>query len=212
MKKEAAGVEAVVRLGSSRDANVRFGANEIESCGDVSEARVQVDVAIGKRHAAVSGNQTGDASLAALAKRAVAMAKIAPEDPERMPLVTPQTYATVPAAFDPALADMSSESRAATAQAAIVAIRQAGLQGAGFFQHTGGASLTANSAGLVAHYASTYGSFSMHRAHQGRDGLGVGDARVARARAIDATGIARVAIDKASRSAKPRPLDPASTP
>ena len=71
-----------------------------------------MQVVLGRRHAEVTSNQTDDASLAALAKRAAEMAKLAPEDPESMPLLGPQTYGAVADGFDPALAEVSDESRA----------------------------------------------------------------------------------------------------
>src|SRR5688572_4269971 len=72
-------------------ANVRFARNESTSAGESDEVTVSIRIAVGQRHAMTSVNQTDDKSLAALAARALAMAKLSPEDPERMPLLPPQT-------------------------------------------------------------------------------------------------------------------------
>ena len=208
VKKEAPSADVLARVGSGRKANVRFGANEIESCGDVTEESIDLDVALGKRRASVSGNQIDDPSIAALVSRAVAMARVAPEDPEAMPLLPPQAYTTVPAAYDRAMAEMSSDARAAMAQTAIVSARQAGLNGAGFFRHEGGTLVLASSAGLVAHHGRTYGSFSMTARTKDATGSGWGMRASHESRGIDAGAVARTAAEKAARSAKARPLEP----
>ena len=132
-KKTAPTAEVSVRVGTSGAANVRFGANEVESCGDVSDEEVTVEVALGKRHARASTNQIDEKATRELVERAMAMAKVAPEDPEHMPVLPPQSYVAVPESFDRGMAEMTSESRALVAQVAIAAARQAGLTSAGFF-------------------------------------------------------------------------------
>ena len=72
-------------------ANVRFARNEATTSGESDEVIVSTWVAVGQRHAATWVNQTDEKSLAALAGRALAMAKLSPEDPEKMPLLGPQT-------------------------------------------------------------------------------------------------------------------------
>ncbi len=207
-KKAAPAADVTVNVGTQRASNVRFGANEIESCGDVDDEQVRVAVAFGKRHASASTNQTGAEATRALVARVVAMAKIAPEDPEHMPLLPPQTYAAVPSAFDPAIAGMSSETRAAAAQTAITIARQAGLNGAGFLDVQAGELVLASSAGLRAAYQGTFGSFSMTARTRDASGSGWALRASHEARALDAAAVARAAVEKAVRSAKARPLDP----
>ena len=145
-------------------------------------------------------NQTDEKATRELVARVVAMAKVAPEDPEQMPLLPAQTYVTVPAAFDRAIAEMSSESRASTAQTAIATARQAGLNGAGFLELSAGEVVLANSAGLRATYRDTFGSFSMTARTKDASGSGWAIRASHEARAIDAAAVARAAADKAVRS------------
>lgn len=207
-KRTAPTAEVSVRVGTAGAANVRFGANEIESCGDVSDEQVTVEVALGKRHARASTNQTDESATRALVARAVAMAKVAPEDPEHMPVLPPQSFVAVPESFDRAMADMSSESRALVAQVAIAAARQAGLNSAGFFESSAGEIVLANSAGLRAAHRDTFGSLSMTARTKDATGSGWAIRASHEARAIDAVAVARAAADKAIRSAKARPFDP----
>src|SRR5690606_4774075 len=94
-------------------AHVRFARNEPTTSGEVDETTVAVWVGIGQRHAVSSGNQVDEKSIAAVASRALTMAKLSPEDPEKMPLLGEQTYASVPSAYDDALAAMGPKERAA---------------------------------------------------------------------------------------------------
>ena len=89
----AKGAEVRVDVDRTRSANVRFAKNEMTTSGEYDEVTVAVSVALGKRQAWTSTNQTDAASLKSLVERAVAMARLAPEDPETMPLLPPQTYA-----------------------------------------------------------------------------------------------------------------------
>jgi predicted Zn-dependent protease len=207
-KKAAPSADVSVSVGTQRASNVRFGANEVESCGDVDDEKVEIEVAFGKRAARATTNQTDEKATRELVARVVAMAKVAPEDPEQMPLLPAQTYVTVPEAFDRAIAEMSSESRAATAQTAMTTARQAELNSAGFLELTAGEVLLTNSAGLRATYRDTFGSFSMTARTKDATGSGWAIRASHEARAIDAAAVARAASDKAVRSAKARPLEP----
>jgi predicted Zn-dependent protease len=208
VKRAAPGAEASVSVRTGRSANVRFGANEVESCGDVDDDALSVEVAFGKRHASASSNQLDPEATRALISRAIAMAKVAPEDPEWMPLLPPQKYPAVPEAFDRALAEMPSDARAAAAQTAITAARRGGLDAAGFLSTSAGESVLANGAGLRAAHRSTFGSFSMTARTKDATGSGWAARASHEARAIDAEAIARAASDKAVRSAHARALDP----
>ena len=99
-RRAAPTADVSVKTGSERAANVRFGANEVESSGDVDDDHVTIEVAFGKRHASASTNQTDEKATRDLVARVIAMAKVAPEDPEHMPLLPRQTYVAMPDAWD----------------------------------------------------------------------------------------------------------------
>ncbi len=207
-RRAAPTADVSVKTGSERAANVRFGANEVESSGDVDDDHVTIEVAFGKRHASASTNQTDEKATRDLVARVIAMAKVAPEDPEHMPLLPRQTYVAMPDAWDPAIAAMSSESRASTAETAIGAARREGLTAAGFLELSAEAVVLANSAGLRATHRETFGSFSMTARTKDATGSGWALRASEKARGLDAGAVARAAADKAVRSAKARRLDP----
>jgi len=78
-------------------ANVRFARNEITTAGESDEIGTTIWIALGQRHASTSVNQTDEASVRAAAGRALAMAKLSPEDPEKMPR---EVMATLPGGRD----------------------------------------------------------------------------------------------------------------
>jgi predicted Zn-dependent protease len=206
--KVAAGSEAFVAVSSSRAANTRFAESEITSTGDVDETSVTVTIGKGKRQATAVINQTDAASLRTVVDRAAEMARIAPEDPERMPVLGKQKYTKSPDAFDEATAKLDGAARANAAAAAIEAATGAGVKAYGFFDHSGSARAIASSAGLSAFHASTMASLTVTARTSDGTGSGWAQGLGERAASIDPAAIARRAIDKAARSAKPKKLDP----
>jgi predicted Zn-dependent protease len=207
-KQEAKGGDVAVRLVSSRSANTRFAVNEITSTGDVDDTEIEVTVGFGLREATATANQTDRASLRELVARTARLARIAPENKERQPLLPPQRYRAVAGAHDPATASLGAGARAAAAKAAIDAARSRDLQIAGFHEHEAVLTALATSAGLFGSHLATRAQLSMTA--RTRDGTGSGWSGVedTRAAGIDARALAATAVDKAVRSAKPRRLEP----
>lgn len=208
VRKGAAGAEATVWLTSGRSANTRFARNEITSTGDVEETAITVELAFGKRHASASTNQTDADTLSDLVARLKRMTEAAPEDPEYMPVLGPQRYAKSPKAFDDRTAKLVADVRAEAARAALEAGKGQNVTGAGFFTHRGGASAMATSAGLFAYHEQTSVEFTCTARTADGTGSGWAGAWSHRAGDVDAPALARVAIEKGVRSAKPKRLEP----
>lgn len=207
-KEKVPGADVSVGARMRRDANTRFARNEISSAGDVTETTLGIGVALGKRHAFVTTNQTDEGALHEAIGRAAQMAKLAPEDPERMPLLGPQEYAKVPAAFDGATASATAEDRARAVKAAIDEVDRAGLFLAGFFSHSAGEHALGNSAGLRASHASSEASFTVTVRTPDGTGSGWASAEAVSIGEIDGKALAAVAAEKASKSAQPKELPP----
>src|SRR5688572_4758346 len=131
--KKTAGAAADVRVSASsrRAANTRFAMNSIISAGDVDETTISCTIALGKRHAASTTNQTDAQSIKDMVERALRMAKLAPEDPEWMAPLKAQKYVKVPGDHDPATQKLAAPVRAQAAKAAIAAAEKDGLNLAG---------------------------------------------------------------------------------
>ncbi len=207
-KTTAAGAEILTSVDAGRDANTRFARNEITSTGDVEETTVSVHVAYGKRSAGTSTNQTDPESLRALVERASRLAKLSPEDPERMPVLGAQRYRRSPSAYDAATDKLSAKARAAAAKETIALADAAKLQVAGFYEHGSSAWAMASSAGLRAYHLATRVGFTTTARTGDGTGSGWAGAIGNRADEIVTGSAAKIAIEKAVRSAKPRKLEP----
>jgi hypothetical protein len=118
-RKLAPGCDASVSIRASQTGNTRFAQSQITSSGDVEELELSVDVGFGLRHASASSNQQDDASLRELVTRAARLARLSPEDPERLPPLGAQKYAAAaPDAFDIPTGRMSADARATAVGAA----------------------------------------------------------------------------------------------
>lgn len=209
MKRDAQ-PEAEVTIGVRRRAaaNVRFARNESTTAGESDEVTVSIAVGLGQRHAATSVNQTDDKSLEALASRALAMAKLSPRDPEKMPLLGRQTYAPVPSAYDEPLAAMGPKERAALAGRAIARGDEAKVEIAGFFEREINEHVTQNSAGLAARHRETSAEYTVTARTADAKGAGWGGRGAYRAADLEDDSLARTAIEKATRSVGAKPLAP----
>ena len=81
--------EIQVNVGGGYTANIRFADNRISTAGGVSTATLNIQSSFGPKHAVVSTNDFSDAGLERAVRQSEALAKLAPDDPEAMPLLGP---------------------------------------------------------------------------------------------------------------------------
>ncbi len=207
-RKAAPGADLRLSLTSGRRANTRFARGEITSAGDVDDTVLSVTVSFGKRHAAARTNQVDAASVRVAVASAARLARLSPEDPEWMPALGAQKYNPQKGAFDPATGALTAETRAAAAGATITAGAAAKLDMSGFFEHSGSSQALATSAGLSAWRQWTSVGFTCTARTPDASGSGWAGASSNRIADVDAAAAARIAADKAVRSAKARRLEP----
>jgi predicted Zn-dependent protease len=207
LKRVPRGAEATVSLRVDRRGNTRFSRSEITSSGDVERQTLSVTVQYGKRSASAQVNQTDDHSLDDVVARAARMAKLAPENVETMPALGRQKYVAAKAS-DGATAKLSPAARARAVGAAIAAGDAAKLAIAGFYQHANSQTALASSAGLWATHDSTNVDFSCTARTPDGTGSGWAETSSHRAADVDAGTLAKIAVDKAAKSATPRRLEP----
>jgi predicted Zn-dependent protease len=124
-----------------------------------------------------------------------------------MPALGKQTYVKAKAS-DPATAKLTPAQRAKAVGAAIAAGDAAKLAIAGYYQHAATQIARATSAGLWATHDSTSTSFSCTARTADATGSGWAETSSHRAADVDTQALAKIAVDKASQSAKPKRLDP----
>jgi predicted Zn-dependent protease len=200
--------ETQVNINSGWTGNTRFAVNRITTAGTSDNVSATVTARFGRRSASVTTNRFDEASLAEVVKSAAELARLAPEDPELMPLLGPQTYMPSEGYFD-STSNLDASSRGEVAGSAIRLAKQAGdLKAAGFLQCTAGSFALANSAGLFSYQAATSLDYSL--TVRTDDGTGSGWAgRGARDwSTVPYEALNRIAVDKAQLSREPRSLEP----
>ncbi len=197
-----------VNLGSNRTGNTRFAANQLTTSGSVENANVVVQSWYGPRHAVVTTNNLSDESLKAAVERSEATARLAPEDPEDMPLLGPQQYQHVDAHFEPT-ANLEPVDRARAAMTALEVTRDAGdLVAAGYIVTVDGAQAIANSDGLFAYHQNTTANYTCTVRTTDGTGSGWAAADDHDWSKLDFRGVSRRAIEKARASQNPVAIEP----
>lgn len=197
-----------VSVQSGRETNLRFADNQMSTSGVTSNTTLRVESVFGKRVASVVTNDQSDEGLRRAVQQSEAIAKLAPEDPEYLPGLGPQSYEPVPAWFD-STADLSAEARARAALTALAPARAASdLTVAGFIVCNAGASAIGNEKGMFAYHRSTNANYTLTARTNDGTGSGWAAAEDNDWNAIDFGAVAEQAIDKARRSRNPVAIEP----
>ncbi|MEP7324388.1 MAG: TldD/PmbA family protein, partial [Gemmatimonadota bacterium] len=197
-----------VNVNSSVTANTRFAANQLSTSGSVQDTSVAIQSWFGARHAVTTTNDLSDASLRHAVESSEALAKLAPEDPEDMPLLGPQTYTPVQAFFD-STTNLSPADRAQAAISALGVTRASSdLQAAGFIVTGGSAFALANSAGLFAYHRTTSANYTLTVRTSDGTGSGWAGADHPDWNQLDFKAVSERAIQKARASRNPVAIEP----
>lgn len=200
--------ETAVSVQAGWSGNTRFAVNRVTTAGESTDVAASITARVGRREASASTNRFDDDSLRDAVSEAERLARLAPEDPEMMPLLEPQEYAESDA-YHEATAELSADLRAEVAAGAIGLSRsEDDLVAAGFLSCNAGSGTLANSAGLFAHHPGTSASYSL--TVRTRDGTGSGWAGGGHRDwgEVDAEALNRRAVLKAAMSREPRTLEP----
>src|SRR5205823_7159958 len=104
--------EAVATLEVSRRGHLRFAENGPTTSGEAERRVLTLEASIGRKHASSSTEDLSPEGLSRLAAQAVALARLAPEDPEYVSEPPPQKYTAIAAAYDPSVAAAEPRIRA----------------------------------------------------------------------------------------------------
>ena len=201
-----------VTVTNERSGNTRFADGSITTSGGTNDTSVTVTVTFGRRRASSSTNVLDDASLRRMVDLASRLARLAPEDPELMPELGPQTYTPV-GAFVETTADLDAEARAEAIGRAIGAATAAGksagtIFSAGFLEANTRVIAVATSNGLFAYHRTTDADFSVTARTPDGTGSGWAHGGARDWAAVDPEAIGRVAAQKAVASRNPQEIAP----
>jgi predicted Zn-dependent protease len=196
------------RLTNSWTGNTRFAANQVSTGGSVENTELVVQSWRQNRHASVTTNDLSEAGLERAVRRAEALARVAPPDPEDMPLLGSQNYQKVDGYFE-TTASRSAKDMAEAALSALEVTRQSNdLEAAGFLVIGSRAVGVMNTAGLFGYHPSTTANYTL--TVRTRDGTGSGFAGADNNdwAQLDFSRVSQRAIEKARASRQPVALDP----
>jgi predicted Zn-dependent protease len=196
------------QLNGGYTGNIRFAANRISTSGGVANSQLVVQSGYGPKHAVVTTSDFSPEGIERAVRQSEAIARLAPDDPENMPLLPPQQYTPVNAFFD-STSTLTPADRAAAAHTAIDAAKQAGdLAAAGFIVAGAGYSALASSTGMYAYHPSTSANYQL--TVRTNDGTGSGWAAADHPdwRQIDFRAVSDRAIEKARASRNPVAVEP----
>lgn len=199
--------ETSARLTGSIDGNIRFALNNISTSGVVSDVNLAVQVSFGKRVGVATINEFDDAALERVVRRAEDLARLAPENPEFMPIIDKQSYKPSPT-FSASTAAIDPAFRAKVAADSIAPCREAKLTAAGFLEDGQSFVAFANSKGNFGYQTATNFNYTCTvRTDDGRGSGWVGR-DLTDADAFKAGADVRIAMRKATESAEAKALEP----
>ncbi len=199
--------EMSVGLGGNRTGNIRYARNSVSTSGETNNLSLAVTSVFGKKSGTATINEFDDASLEKTVRRAEEIAQLAPENPEYVPMLGPQTYLE-PKGFAQSTANITPEYRAQAAFDSLDPCRKKNLVAAGYLEDSAGFSAIGNSKGLFGYNPATSVDFSI--TVRTADGLGSGYAirDVNDVSKLSTKSATEVAMQKALASVNARALEP----
>ena len=200
--------EIQVNVSAGHQSNVRFADNRVSTSGGVSDLSIAVYSAFGPKHAVASTNDISDEGLERSVRQSETLARLAPDDPEALPLLGQQTYTDTRAYFE-STAALTPQARVEPARMAIAAAKAAGnLKAAGFIAVGAGMEAVGNNRGLFAYHPSTSVNYTLTVRTTDGTGSGWAGADHPDWSKIDFKATADRAMGKARLSRNPQPIEP----
>ena len=187
--------------------NIRYARNTVSTAGEQSDLTLSVQSTFGLRTGIATINEFDDASIKKVVQRSEELAKLAPENPERMPLFGPQKYSK-PTGFFDSTANVTPEDRAQAAENSIKPSKANKLVSSGFLQE--GTSFTAimNNKGLFAYDKSTNVDFTVTIRTEDGKGSGWATSDFSDISLLDTKKTSDAAIKKSLGSVDAKEMEP----
>ena len=199
--------ECELSLNGSEGGNIRYARNAASTSGDISTMTLSVNAIFGKKVGTATINEFDDAALERVVRRAEELARLAPENPERMPLLGPQAFKDG-IGYDEKTAAATPDTRAALVAKSITVAKEAKLEAAGFLENTTSFIAVLNSKGLFAYNKDTDVTFSVTT----RNAEGTGSGYAARGfndiSKLDTYSATKISAQKANGSATAKAIEP----
>lgn len=196
-----------VNISGSLTGNLRYARNSVSTSGAISQGSIVVSSAYGKKLGVATINEYDDASLEKVVRRSEELAMLAPENPEFMPFLGPQTYSESNT-FVEATAAITPKDRADAVGESLRIAEEKKVSAAGFLENSNSYSAMMNSKGLFAYNKGTSVSFNVTlRTEDGR-GSGYATKGYNDVKQLNAGAATMIGADKALKSAEAKAIEP----
>ena len=199
--------EISVSLNGDKGGNIRYARNSVSTSGQSANLSLAVTSVFGKRSGTTTLNVFDDQSLEKTVRRSEEVARLAPENPEYVPILGPQTYLETKT-FVESSATIDPAFRAKLVLDSINVCKKSSVNSAGFLENSTGFTAIGNSKGLFGYTKATSIDFSVTV----RTSDGTGSGYVVRdyndVSKLNSGPLTQVAVQKALASSKAQALEP----
>jgi predicted Zn-dependent protease len=199
--------ECTVTLSGNESGNIRYARNAVSTAGEIGLLSLAVNSSFGKKTGTATIDEFDDAALERVVRRSEELAQLAPENPEYIPLLGPQTYAE-PITFVPATAAITPDTRAEAVARSIGVCKEAGLQAAGYLENSTGFEAMMNSKGLFAYNKDTDVIFTITTRNEAGTGSGYAARGYNDVTKLDTYAATKIAATKANNSIGAKAIEP----
>jgi len=199
--------ECEVNLNGSDNGNIRYARNSVSTSGGISQNSLVVSSAFGKKLGVATINEFDDESLRKVVARAEELARLAPENPEYVPFMGPQTYKES-ATYVESTAAMSPKDRADAVAESLKISKDNKLTAAGFLENSTGFAAMMNSKGLFAYNTATNVNFNVTLRTEDGKGSGYATKAFNDFTKLDVKSATKTAADKATKSVTAKAIEP----
>lgn len=199
--------EISASLSGNRTGNIRYARNSVSTSGETTDLSLSVTAVYGKKSGTATINEFDDASLEKTVRRAEEIAKLAPDNPEYMPMLGPQQYVNTQA-FADSTAGIDPEYRANAAFGSIEPCSKKNLTAAGYMEDRSGFTALGNNKGLFGYDKSTSVDFSVTVRTADGTGSGFVQRDYNDASKLNSRTATEIAMQKALASVNAKALEP----
>jgi predicted Zn-dependent protease len=199
--------ECEVNLNGTDSNNIRYARNAVSTSGAVSQTSLVVSSAFGKKLGVATINEFDDASLEKVVRRAEELARLAPENPEFVSFLGPQTYEKS-ITFNSTTASITPTLRADAVAQSLQVAKESKLVSAGYLEDVTGFAAMMNSKGLFAYNTSTNVNFSVTMRTEDGKGSGYATRGYNDIGKLDTKKVTQIAAEKGIKSATAKAIEP----
>jgi len=200
--------ECEINLSGSDSGNIRYARNSVSTSGFIQKTSMVIASSFGKKQGVVSLNEYDDASLEKAVRQSEELARLAPENPEYMPLLGPQNYSPQTPTYYQNTADIDPKKRTDLVNQSLQVSRENKLTAAGFLQNSTGFNALANNKGLFAYNLYTDVNFSLTLRTASEKGSGYASRDYNDLKYLDTLSLSKRATQKAVLSEGAKALEP----